>query len=334
MPRSTKGAVKAPPRTSQTERESLLGLLNTMCLIRAFEERVSALVPSGTVVGLVHVSTGQEAVAAGVCAHLRDGDTLFTGHRAHGHFLARGADPDRVMAELMGRADGLCRGKGGSMHLVEADLGLLGATGVVGGNTAMAVGTALASKDRGTDAVTVVFFGDGAAQAGLFHEALNLASLWEAPVLFVCENNGYAEFTPRSAHTRVEHVTSLTQPYDIPWKRVDGNDVLAVWEAAGELVAKMRASSGPAMLECLTYRLRGHYEGEPTGHRAAEELAEWRAKDPIQRLAKVGLRDGWLTDEELQQAEERARERVDAAVAFGQASPWPSLDELQEDVYA
>ena len=206
-----------------------------MWRIRLFEERVGQLKRADEVHGLIHLSVGQEGVAAGVCSQLRDDDAVYSGHRAHGHAIAEGAPLERAMAELMGRADGLCRGLGGSMHLVDVEHGLLGATGVVGGNIPMALGSALAARLRGGDQVAVVFFGDGAVQAGHFNESINLAALWELPVIFVCENNGFAEFTPRSAHTKVERVSDVVAPYGITRETVDGNDVVAVWETFARL---------------------------------------------------------------------------------------------------
>ncbi len=299
-----------------------------MWVIRAFEEHVSQLVAAGEVHGLVHLGIGQEAVAAGVCAALRADDRVYTGHRAHGHFLARGSSPERVMAELMGRATGLCRGKGGSMHLVDVEHGLLGATGVVGGTVPLAIGTALVAQAEGQGAIAAVFFGDGAAQAGHFLESLNLASLWRVPLLLVCENNGYAEFTPRSAHTRVEHVADLAAAYGIEARVVDGNDVLAVAEAAAELVRGCRAGDGSALLECLTYRLRGHYEGDPAKYRDSAELRKWRERDPIARLGS----SGGVLAEDAAAAERDARAAVEAAVRFARESPWPDPGEVTTDV--
>jgi len=303
-----------------------------MWLIRAFEETVSELVGTGEVVGLVHLSTGQEASAVGVCDVLRDDDRVYTGHRAHGHVLARGADPSAVLAELMGRASGLCKGKGGSMHLVDVAHGVLGATGVVGGNIPLALGTSLALRDRGTGAVVAVFFGDGAVQTGSFHESLNIAALWRLPVLLVCENNGYAEFTPRSAHTPVERVTRHAETYGIAARTVDGNDVLAVREAAEALVAPLRSGDGPALLECLTYRMRGHYEGDPARYREASEVADWKAKDPVALFARAAAERGWLTAEEVASAESRARDAVAAALVAARGAPFPDVAELMRDV--
>ena len=251
-------------------------LLSVMWSIRLFEERVGQLTRAGEVDGLIHLSIGQEGVAAGVCAQLRDDDHVYSGHRAHGHALAKGASPERVMAELMGRDTGLCRGLGGSMHLVDAEHGFMGATGVVGGNVPLALGSALASRLGGSDAVAVVFFGDGAVQAGHFVETVNLAALWALPLVLVCENNGYAEFTPRSAHTVVERVSDVVAPYRIERATVDGNDVSEVWEAFARFLAAARAGGGPFLLEYLTHRVRGHYEGDPGRYREALAEAEWR----------------------------------------------------------
>ncbi|MBI4494684.1 MAG: thiamine pyrophosphate-dependent dehydrogenase E1 component subunit alpha [Chloroflexi bacterium] len=309
-------------------------LLRTMWRIRAFEERVSELVATGEVPGLVHLSIGQEGVAAAVCGQLRHDDAVYTGHRGHGHALAMGAPLDRAMAELMGRADGLCHGKGGSMHLVDVAHGLLGATGVVGGNIPLALGAALAVRLRGGDQVAVVFFGDGAVQAGHFNESINLATLWELPAILVCENNGFAEFTPRSAHTKVERVSDVVAPYDLASETVDGNDVFAVYAAFGRFLARARQGRGPMLLECLTYRLRGHYEGDPARYRQALEVAEWQARDPILRLERRGLEQGLFGQAEVAAAEREAREAVEAAVQFARQSPFPARDQLFVHTYA
>src|SRR5262245_6751 len=277
-----------------------------MWRIRAFEERVGELTRGNEVHGLVHLSIGQEAVAAGVCGALRADDIVYGNHRAHGHAIAKGAPLDRLMAELMGRAAGLCRGLGGSMHVVDVAHGFLGATGVVGGNVPLALGSALAGRRLGGDAVAVVFFGDGAVQGGIFIESVNLAALWRLPVLLVCENNGFAEFTTRSAHTVVERVGDVVAPYGLERETVDGNDVVAVREAAQRFLAAARAGRGPFLLECLTTRLSGHYEGDPHHRRDPNAI------DPIARLD---------SDPAL---EAQARERVEAAVEFARASPWPT----------
>jgi acetoin:2,6-dichlorophenolindophenol oxidoreductase subunit alpha len=293
-----------------------------MWRIRAFEERVGQLTRANEVHGLVHLSTGQEAVAVGVCSQLRDDDVVYSGHRAHGHALAKGTPMRPLMAELMGRDGGLCRGLGGSMHLVDAEHGFLGATGVVGGNVPLALGSALAARLLGSEAVAVVFFGDGAVQGGIFVESVNLAALWRLPAILVCENNGFAEFTPRSAHTVVERVSDVVAPYGFPRDTVDGNDVHAVREAFARFLAQARTGEGPFLLECLTHRLGGHYEGDPQRYREQIGDEEWRAIDPILRL---GGGEG---------LEEEARAEVEDAVEFARSSPFPSTELTERLVYA
>jgi TPP-dependent pyruvate/acetoin dehydrogenase alpha subunit len=298
-----------------------------MWRIRAFEERVGELTRANEVHGLVHLSIGQEAVAAGVCSELRADDLVYSNHRAHGHAIAKGVPLGAVMAELMGREDGLCRGLGGSMHLVDTEHGLMGATGVVGGNVPLALGSALASRLLGGDRVTVVFFGDGAVQGGIFVESVNLATLWRLPVVLVCENNGFAEFTPRSAHTNVERVSAVVAPYGVERETVDGNDAVAVREAAARFVAEGRTGEGPFLLECLTHRLRGHYEGDPERYREALAAEEWQELDPIARLQRrLGI-DG-------NENEHQARKEVDEAVRFARESAFPPAGLTDELVYA
>jgi pyruvate dehydrogenase E1 component alpha subunit len=303
-----------------------------MWRIRAFEERVGELTRASEVHGLVHLSIGQEAVAAGVCCELRADDVIYSNHRAHGHAIAKGARLERLMAELMGREDGLCRGLGGSMHLVDAEHGLLGATGVVGGNVPLALGSALASRLLEGDSVTVVFFGDGAVQGGIFIESVNLATLWRLPVILVCENNGFAEFTPRSAHTVVERVSDVVAPYGVERETVDGNDVVAVREAFARFLGAARGGEGPFLLECLTHRLRGHYEGDPERYREALAAEDWQELDPIQRLQRRGLDEGWL--DSPTQLEQEAREEVERAVRFARESAFPPAGLTDELVYA
>jgi pyruvate dehydrogenase E1 component alpha subunit len=309
-------------------------VLDTMWRIRHFEERVGRLKRADEVHGLIHLSVGQEGVAAGVCRQLRNDDAVYSGHRAHGHAIAKGAPMERVMAELMGREDGLCRGMGGSMHLVDADHGLMGATGVVGGNIPIALGSALAAQLRGGDGVAVVFFGDGAVQAGHFNETINLATLWGSPLILVCENNGFAEFTPRSAHTVVERVSDVVAPYGLTRETVDGNDVLAVWETFGRFLDAARRGEGPLLLECLTHRLRGHYEGDPAKYREAIAQEEWQKVDPILRFQRHAVEAGWLTDDDAAASETRAAAAVEAAVEFARASAFPGDELIEELAYA
>ena len=311
-----------------------LTLLRPMWRIRAFEERVGQLTRADEVHGLVHLSVGQEGVAVGVCGQLRLDDAVYSGHRAHGHAIAKGASLERVMAELMGREDGLCRGLGGSMHLVDVEHGFLGATGVVGGNVPLALGSALASRLLGGDQVAVVFFGDGAVQGGIFAESVNLATLWGLPAILVCENNGFAEFTPRSAHTNVERVADVVAPYGLDRETVDGNDVIAVRAAFSEFLARARRGEGPFLLECLTHRLRGHYEGDPQHYRQALAADEWQALDPILRLQRRGIEEGWLAEDEPVRLEEEAHQEVEQAVEAARQSPFPPVSLTAELVYA
>src|SRR5262245_24033938 len=291
-------------------------MLQRMWLIRCFEERVIELCYRKQLGGLVHVGIGQEGVAVGVATALREGDYLYGTHRSHGHFLARGADPNRLMAELAGKDTGYCRGRGGSMHVVDVDRRLMSATGIVGGTIPLALGTALVAREQGN--VVAVYFGDGASNTGSFHECLNMASLWKLPVVLVCENNGYAEFTPMSAHTVVSHVSVHGQPYGMPSQIVDGNDTLAVLEAARNAVARARERAGPTIVECLTYRLRGHYVGDPEAYRKAEEVAEWRDKDPIRRFAGLLVERGTVTPADV--------DGLAAAAAGGLGGGVPLMD--------
>jgi pyruvate dehydrogenase E1 component alpha subunit len=284
--------------------------------------------------GLVHLSIGSEGVAAGVCRQLRDDDAVYSGHRAHGHALAKGAPMDRVMAELMGRSAGLCQGLGGSMHLVDTAHGLMGATGVVGGNLPMAAGDALAARLRGEDRVAVVFFGDGAVQAGHFSETVNLAALWELPLIFVCENNGMAEFTPRSAHTKVARVIDVVAPYEFERKVVEGSDAGAMWSAFGGYLEKARAGQGPFLLECSTHRRSGHYEGDQQGYRDALQDSEWAQLDPIARMEALAKDQGWLDEDAARALTAEADAEVDRAVRFGRDSAPLTPEQAADLVYA
>ena len=305
-----------------------------MWLIRAFEERVSELFARGQIGGLLHLGIGQEAVAAGACGVLRIDDYVFGGHRSHAHAIAKGADLNRLMAELAGRTSGYCRGKGGSMHIVAMDAGFVTATGVVGGTIPLALGAAFAARERKQGQVAMVFFGDGAGQVGPFHESLNIASLWKLPVIFVCENNGYAEFTPLSAHTLVSHLAAHARTYGMPNTTVDGNDILAVNHAVRMAVARARAGKGPGFVECLTYRLRGHYEGDPAKYRELSEIKDWKAKDPIARFTRLLRAKHVISDADARQAEADARGRVEEASRFALSAPFPDPEEVATQVYA
>lgn len=312
----------------------LVDLLRCMWLIRAFEEKVSALYAERQIVGLLHLGIGQEAVAVGACSLLRQDDYVFGGHRSHGHAIAKGSDINRLMAEIAGRATGYCAGKGGSMHIVAKEAGFMTATGVVGGTIPLALGAAFAAKEKKKGQVALVFFGDGAGQAGPFHESLNIASLWQLPVIFVCENNGYAEFTPLSAHTRVERLAQHAKTYAIPASTVDGNDLIAVRAAIGKAVEKCRAGEGPIFVECLTHRMRGHYEGDPAKYRELSQLTEWKKKDPIGRVVRLLKSKKAITDKKLEAIENEARDLVEKAAEFSLSSPWPAPNDVERLVYA
>lgn len=315
-------------------RDQAVAIYRTMHLIRRFEERVAECFAAGEIPGFIHLSVGQEAVPAAVCSALRPGDLVAATHRGHGQCLARGAEPRRVMAELFGRASGMCGGKGGSMHLCDIARGVLGTNGVVGANLPIAVGTALASRVRGSGQVTVCFFGDGAANTGAAHEALNLASVWDLPVVFVCENNLYAEFTPLAVHTRITSIAERAPGYRMPGVVVDGNDAVAVVDASTRAIDLARSGGGPSLVEALTYRWRGHHEGDPMTYRSREEQAAWRARDPIPRFRDWLGRRGALDagDDERLVAEVQAE--IDAATAFARESPWPAPATALDDVYA
>ncbi|HEX2929285.1 MAG TPA: thiamine pyrophosphate-dependent dehydrogenase E1 component subunit alpha [Candidatus Binatia bacterium] len=314
--------------------KDLIGLLRRMWLIRAFEEKVSALYAERQIVGLLHLGIGQEAVAVGACSLLRDDDYVYGGHRSHGHAIAKGADINRLMAEIAGRATGYCGGKGGSMHIVAKEAGFMTATGVVGGTIPLALGAAFAAKEKKQGQIAVVFFGDGAGQAGPFHESLNIASLWQLPVIFICENNGYAEFTPLSAHTKIERLAQHAKTYGISASSVDGNDLLAVREAMKKAVEKCRAGKGPAFVECLTHRMRGHYEGDPAKYRELSQLAEWKKKDPIARVVRLLKSKKAITDKEIEAIEKEARAQVEKAAEFSLSSPWPPASAVDDQVFA
>jgi TPP-dependent pyruvate/acetoin dehydrogenase alpha subunit len=322
------------PAADALSAEQALAVLERMQLLRAFEEKVSELYARGKVAGLIHLAIGQEATAVGIGSLLGPGDTVWGGHRSHGHALATGADPERLLAEIAGRAAGYGKGKGGSMHLVAAETGFVTATGVVAGNIPLALGGAFSARLRGTGGVAVAFFGDGAGQSGQFHESLNLAALWRLPVIFVCENNGYAEFSPLSAHTPVERLANHAATYGIPNVSVDGNDLLAVRSAAAEAIERGRRGDGPTFIEALTYRLRGHYEGDPGAYRDQAELAAWREKDPIERLARRLEADGLMGPDPAVATAERARARMAAVAEAVLALPAAGPADLTTDVVA
>ncbi|WP_033289733.1 thiamine pyrophosphate-dependent dehydrogenase E1 component subunit alpha [Amycolatopsis jejuensis] len=304
-------------------------LYRTMALIREFETAASRLMASGELAGFLHLSIGQEAVAAGVCDVLGPADYLTTTHRGHGHCLAKGADPRRMLAELFARATGYCGGRSGSMHVADPALGILGANAIVGAGVPIALGGALAAQVLGEPRVAVTFFGEGAVAEGVIHESLNLAALSRLPIVFVCENNGYAEMTPSSTHLRASSVTEYARPHHIPAESVDGNDVLAVRDAAQRAVDRARSGDGPTLLECRTYRWHGHFEGDAQGYRTTAEVDLWRARDPLTVLRKnVDGLNGQFDDIDRDCADEIAE-----ATVWARAQPPAALESLTDHVY-
>jgi len=311
-----------------------LSLHATMALIRAFEQAVAALYRDGAIPGFVHTSLGQEAVAAGVGAALQPDDYLATTHRGHGHVLAKGVDVDGMMAELFARADGLCRGKGGSMHVADPSKGVLGANAIVGASLPLAVGAALSSKLLGQGRVAVGYFGEGAVNQGAFHEALNLAAIWSAPALLVCENNVYAEFSDSRRLARIASVAERARGgYGVEAHVVDGNDVEAVRAAAGEAAARCRAGEGPVVLEAETYRWHGHYEGDAQPYKPEDEVTRWRERDPLVVHGRRLVERGAATEEQLTGLLDEATQRVEAGVARARQLPVPPTEEAYEHVF-
>jgi TPP-dependent pyruvate/acetoin dehydrogenase alpha subunit len=307
--------------------------LETMLLIRSFEEKSAELRATGKA-GSMCTSVGQEAAAVGVVSALQPNDLILTNHRSAGHLLARGADPGRLFAEIAGKATGYCKGKSGSLHISVKELGVVLTSTIVGGELSLAPGVALSLSMQETDAIAVVFFGDGAATEGIFHEAVNLAAVWNLPVLFVCENNQWQAFVHRKETMLVDHVSDWARPYGLPAVTVDGNDVEAVNAAARIAVDYVRENRKPYFLETYTYRLRGHLEPDDQAYVNKDELASWKAKDPIATLEARLVQDATLTPHELDAMKARVRETIESAAAFADASPYPSFAEMTTDVYA
>jgi acetoin:2,6-dichlorophenolindophenol oxidoreductase subunit alpha len=308
-------------------------LHRTMLTIRLFEQRVSREFRTGEIPGFVHVYVGEEAVAAGVCAALEADDYVTSTHRGHGHCIAKGCDLGAMMAEIYGREDGLCKGRGGSMHIADFSRGMLGANAIVGGGIALATGAALAASVRGSGQVAVAFFGDGAANQGVLHESLNLAAIWKLPVLYVCENNGFAESTPAAYSTSVADVASRAAGYGIPGVIVDGTDAIAVHAAAAAAVERARAGEGPTLLEVKTHRFMGHFEGDPDRYRDDAERAALLESDALAHLRGRLLAAGEATEAELGAERAAIEEALDAAVAFARASPFPDPATIERYVF-
>ena len=324
-------------KASALPKEQLLSMYRMMVTIRRFEETLRDLFFQGQVPGFVHLSIGEEAVPTGVCAALSDKDYITTTHRGHGHMLAKGGKPKQMMAELFGKKTGYCKGKGGSMHIVSYDLGILGANGIVGGGIPIATGAALASSFRGNEAVAVSFFGDGASNEGTFHESLNLAGLWKLPVIYVCQNNCYAEFTPTSESTSVKDIAVRAQGYNMPGVIVDGNDVLAVYEVIKAAVERAKRGEGPTLVEAKTYRWEGHVVGEQAfvgEYRPAEEVEAAKQRCPIILFSQQVVATGFIDEAELNRIAGEVQRDIDEAVAFAQSSPLPEPEEALNDLFA
>jgi pyruvate dehydrogenase E1 component alpha subunit len=305
-----------------------------MSLMRQFEERLKWLVETGVPVGAVHYYIGQEAVAAGVCAELRPQDWIASTHRGHGHCLAKGVDPVPMMAELFGKVTGTNRGKGGSMHITDITKGVLGVNPIVGAGVAHALGAALSAKVRGSDEVAVAFFGEGAAGIGTLHECMNMAAIWKLPLVFVCENNGYAQATPVEYASSVQNIAERAAAYNMPGVTVDGQDAMAVWQVAAKAIAKAKAGEGPSLIECKTYRYFGHHQSDDTKrYRLAHEEQTARDRDCLKRFRETMQVGGPLSLEELDAIDARIKLKLDEAVEFAKTSPLPPDEDLYTDVY-
>jgi len=317
-------------------RDQLSAMYHRMWLIRYFDEGARTLFMQNMLRGTTHTYTGQEGVAVGACAALNRDDTITSTHRGHGHCLAKGGDPRRMMAELLGRATGYCKGKGGSMHIADLDLGILGANGIVGGGMGIATGAAYSADVRGSDQVTICFFGDGASNQGVLMEVGNMAALWKLPIIYLCEQNQYAEFSPSRPFIAAERLELKAQAFGMPAVVVDGNDVLAVYEAVRLAVEQARTGSGPTFLVAQTYRIEGHTVGDPLSYVPKGETALWKSpeRDPISRFGRRLVGEFGFTEAELEALRLKAGADIDDAIAFGKESPEPEMAALWEDVYA
>lgn len=322
-------------RFAALPREDMLGMLKTMIRIRTFETRVEELFLNRKIPGFVHLYIGEEAIATGIMANLTRKDWITSTHRGHGHAIAKGAQTDRMMAELFGRKTGYCKGKGGSMHIADFSVGMLGANGIVGGGFNIAVGAGMSAMIKKTDQVAVCFFGDGASNRGTFHEALNMAAVWKLPVIFVNENNQYASTTPTSYAVSAARISDRARGYGIEGYTVDGNNIVEVYNAAASIVESTRSGKGPVLLECLTYRVKGHYVGDPEKYRTKQEVQKhFLEDDPITRFIAY-LKDNKLTDDaEVESIRADAAAEIAAAEAFADASPLPDPEDANNDLFS
>ena len=315
------------------DKPMLLEIYRKMVAVRVFEETAADLFLKGQLPGFLHSYIGEEAVASGVCAHLTPQDMITSTHRGHGHAVAKGARLDMMMAELFAKKTGYCHGKGGSMHIADLDLGILGANGIVGGGVPIATGAGLALKLKGGDRVTVAFFGDGGSNTGAFHEGVNMAAVWNLPVVFVCENNQYAESTPRDVHQRIKDVAQRAMAYDIPGVVADGMDVFDVYQKTGEAIDRARTGGGPTLVEAKTYRFMGHYVGDPQTYRSKDEVEQWKKRDPIAMFRKRVVEEGKITAVELDAIDAAIAKEMEQAVEFARQSPEPDIEAALQDIF-
>jgi len=314
--------------------KTYINLYQTMVTIRQFETMAGEMFAEGKIPGFIHLSIGQEGSSVGVCSVLRPDDYLTTTHRGHGHMIAKGADLNKMVAELFGKKTGYCKGKGGSMHIADFSIGFLGANGVVAGGLPIITGAGLSIKMRKTDQVAICFFGDGASNRGPVHEAMNMASIWKLPIIFCVENNQFASTTRTSYACSVEDICTRAAGYNMPGVAVDANDILAVRKAATKAVARARKGEGPTLLENKTYRIKGHFEGDPQKYRNKDEIASWQDKlDPINRFAKVLTQKKVLNKKKIQQIWDESAAKLQAAVAFAEKSPFPEPEEALDDLF-
>lgn len=319
----------------RTTKEEKLNLYRKMLTVRAFEEKAGELFAQNLIPGFIHLSIGEEASSVGTCSVLREDDYVASTHRGHGHLIAKGADPKRMFAELFGRKTGYCKGKGGSMHIADFSLGILGANGVVGGGFPIVIGAGLSIKLRKTDQVGIVFFGDGAANRGTFHEAANMAAVWKLPVIFVCENNLYASTTPAAYSLAGGSIAGRASAYGIPGYVVNGNDILEVRKIVGKAVKQARQGNGPSIVENKTYRFRGHFEGDPQKYRTKNEIEDFRKRhDPIQLFKAALSKDGILTEKRDADLRDEVANSIEEAVRYAQDQPLPQPEEALEDLYS
>ena len=315
-------------------KEKLVNMLKRMLEIRHFEEAIHYVYTQGWMPGLAHLYIGQEAIAVGVCENLQKDDYITSTHRGHGHLIAKGGDLNKMMAEVMGKSTGYCKGKGGSMHIAAPELGIMGANGIVGGSIPIATGLGLSAKLKKDSRVTICFFGEGASNQGAFHEGINMGSLWQLPIVYICENNLYGISVHQSRSQNIKDVAMRATAYGIPGEIVDGNDVLAVHEVVRPAIDRARRGEGPTLIECKTYRWGGHHVGDPgTAYRPSEEVKTWKEKCPIKRFKSLLVKENILLKTEIEHIEEEVKNKVNEAVEFAKNSPYPEPEEALNDVF-